>query len=97
MASKTFIVAVYLEDRHYGGPEEGGWWYNAGDLVRVIRVFKSECRASLYACRLNRMLDATLNKGRPSTGSMLSQGRYVVDVCEDNAPAHYPETRPHYE
>ena len=25
-------VAVYLTQRLYGGPEEGGWWYNAGEL-----------------------------------------------------------------
>jgi hypothetical protein len=96
--AKTFIVAVYLEDRAYGGPEEGGWWYNAGELVRVIRVFRNEDKAYAFTRRMNDLLAVTLNKGRPSTGSMLSQGRYVADAHEGNAPlAHYPETRPHYE
>jgi hypothetical protein len=25
-----WTVAIYLADRVYGGPEEGGWWYEAG-------------------------------------------------------------------
>ena len=27
---KTYTVAIYLCDRAYGGPEEGGWWYDTG-------------------------------------------------------------------
>ena len=30
---------VYLIDRAYGGPEEGGWWYDTGERVRIIRTF----------------------------------------------------------
>jgi hypothetical protein len=29
-ASPQWVVAIYLVDRLYGGPEEGGWWYEAG-------------------------------------------------------------------
>lgn len=31
-----YVVAVYYEDRAYGGPEEGGWWYSTGELVDVL-------------------------------------------------------------
>jgi hypothetical protein len=31
--SPLWSVAIYLVDRQYGGPEEGGWWYEAG--VRI--------------------------------------------------------------
>lgn len=26
-------VNVYAVTRHYGGPEEGGWWYNSGSPI----------------------------------------------------------------
>lgn len=34
-ASKApfWTVAIYLCDRAYGGPEEGGWWYDCGERV----------------------------------------------------------------
>lgn len=28
-----WTVAIYLCDKSYGGPEEGGWWYNTGERV----------------------------------------------------------------
>jgi len=27
---------VYAVTRHYGGPEEGGWWFNAGEPLASI-------------------------------------------------------------
>lgn len=30
-----WTVAVYEMNRHYGGPEEGGWWYDSRELVAV--------------------------------------------------------------
>lgn len=34
-ASPTFYtVCIFLVDRTYGGPEEGGWWYDYGILQR---------------------------------------------------------------
>lgn len=91
------IVAVYLHDRAYGGPEEGGWWFESGDLVRVMRVFGSEASATDFCYRLNRRLRATLNRGRRSIGSVLSEGRFCARVYEDDAPPHYPARRPYYE
>lgn len=31
-------VNAYEVSRHYGGPEEGGWYYNAGNLLASIPV-----------------------------------------------------------
>lgn len=31
-------VNVYLITRHYGGPEEGGWYYNWSECIEVIPV-----------------------------------------------------------
>ncbi len=93
----TYVVAVYLCDRAYGGPEEGGWWYDTGELVRIHRTYKDEDRAAAKATRMNSLLNATINKGRREISSVLSDGRYYAQVRENIAPAHYPERRPHYE
>lgn len=45
----TYVLAFYDIDRAYGGPEEGGWWYDTGQLVRVWRTLKSEEPTSSHA------------------------------------------------
>ena len=96
-ARTVYVVAVYLCDRDFGGPEEGGWWYDTGDLVRIIRTFKDEERATAHATRMNSLLNATINKGRRDISSVLSGGKFYAEVHEDIAPQHYPAVRPHYE
>ena len=31
----AYFIGVYLVERSYGGPEEGGWWYNSGSSVTL--------------------------------------------------------------
>lgn len=94
---RAFLVAVYLVDRAYGGPEEGGWYYDCGELVRTVRLFKNEKLADAFCLRLNEKLHATLNRGRPSISSILSEGRYSAQVHATAAPAFFPVNRPYYE
>lgn len=35
---ETVYVAVDELSRHYGGPEEGGWWYDTGEIVDYAPV-----------------------------------------------------------
>ncbi len=96
----NYIVAVYDCEQRYGGPEEGGWWYDAGTLVRVVRVFANEERAYSYARRLNSRLQSRAfgpNVGKHSYTSACSEGEVQAQVLEDAAPAFFPATRPHYE
>jgi hypothetical protein len=98
----AYMVAVYLCERTYGGPEEGGWYYDAGNLsvehAAHTRVFlpSHEKAALAYARELNDKLDAEDNAGRPSLSSVLSTGRYQAHVVENFAPKNFPETRPYY-
>src|SRR5262245_19657920 len=51
-------INVYERDRAYGGPEEGGWWYDTGRYCPNMSVVLSGEeytleRASLYADDLN--------------------------------------------
>lgn len=52
----TYIVAAYDRALRYGGPEEGGWWYDAGCLVRVLRTFRNADKAYDWAGRINTRL-----------------------------------------
>lgn len=99
-----WYVAVYLRDRAYGGPEEGGWWYDTGELQRFFDHQGDEVDFAQFtdkhdAINLQEKLQAHAefsNEGRPDIGSVNSRGRYEVVVQED-IPRNYPDTRPHYE
>lgn len=56
-----FRATIYESHYAYGGPEEGGWWYDAlGDVVESHFV---TCEAELDAVRARReALEEELNK-----------------------------------
>lgn len=93
----TYLLAFYEINRAYGGPEEGGWWYDTGRLVRVFRVFKTEDKAYAAARRANRLLEHLQRHNRPVDSIIYSGERHAAEVHENFAPASYPEARPRYE
>ncbi len=98
--SKTYVVAVYDCAQQYGGPEEGGWWYDTGSLVRLMASFRSEDAACAYARRLNNKLDSRKvgpNQGKREYTSVVSDGEYRAMVFDDYCPKGFPDRRPHYE
>lgn len=105
-----YTVAVYLIDKAYGGPEEGGWWYECGERIdekldtpdngniAVPRIFTDEDEASEYTQDLQGRLDVHFNAHRRSDiGSVLSEGRYVARMCDGYPEPGFPAVRPHYE
>lgn len=108
-----WTVAIYRIDLAYGGPEEGGWYYQCGeridhplDGIPAEFTFNSfnptggktaEECANEFAGQLQQLLDAGPNKGRREISSVLSDGRYDAQVHNGHPPHRYPETRPHYE
>ena len=96
----VYIVAVYDCSLAFGGPEEGGWWYRIGTLVRQTRQFRNKERAYTYSRKLNARLESRTfgpNQGRSDITSVLSDGEYCAEVHQDRCPVGYPEQRPHYE
>jgi hypothetical protein len=102
-----WTVAIYLVDRVYGGPEEGGWWYEAGERqdhiiegmhpATPLSVLYSEHDAKTRMAYVQKKLDEGPNVGRRDIGSMLSTGKYFAQMYQGHPPARFPETRPHYE
>lgn len=97
-----YSVGIYLEDLAYGGAEEGGWYYNTGELqnsfAKYFRYILDKDETYRYCRFLNNMLDAEFNKDRREISSVLSEGRFRAIVFEGfNLPEYYPERKPHYE
>lgn len=91
------VLALYEVDRAYGGPEEGGWWFDTGEHRRTLRTFGNEQDAYAAARRCNGWL-ARLQKGKRAVSSVIYDGgRYAAEVHRNFAPGHYPVERPHYE
>ena len=101
MEPTAFVVSVYLCDRAYGGPEEGGWWYDCGEPspehLKHLRVFSNRAEARLHCHGMQEMLDREDNVGRSPISSVLSTGQYRALIDEDKLPEAYPAIRPHYE
>lgn len=64
-----------MEDRKFGGPEEGGWYYTAFEPIRTLLV--PAAKAERCARLLQRWQDRN-NEGRPAISSVLSYGRYCI-------------------
>lgn len=102
-------VAVYMVDRTYGGPEEGGWYYDYGvivdhpldgiepsELVRLFAVSDLE-GAQEWRNELQDKLNAGVNKGRRGISSVLSAGRYEAIMGDGLPVERWPMARPYYE
>lgn len=91
---QRFCVYVVEINRLYGGPEEGGWYYNAWEVVDVREVWG--WRAGMAAVR-------ALREDWPSDPrgiySVIGGPEYRVGCCATTAdlPDAYPAERPHYE
>jgi len=101
MKTAFYSVAIYMEDRVFGGHEEGGWYYDAAELCMepdcavYMKVFRTEGEAYTYAIDLHNIL-TKWNEGSPETSSVLSEGRYTAIVSEGMPKPYYPEKAPQY-
>ena len=100
------FVAIFELERAYGGPEEGGWWYDTGELKRTVATFPDEDQADEYSRRFNRTLAYRRKKKiggwweghyrAPLSSVAYSGGHYEAQVWKER-PYSYPEHRPQYE
>ena len=83
---------VYAVTRHWGGADEGGWWFNSGQPLASI-PFTSEAEARENIPKYEEMFSST------AEGDIYSvNGGVAVHVyLEEDIAKFFPETRPHYE
>lgn len=97
-----YTVAIYLIDRAYGGPEEGGWYYDCGmpclepEAALHMRAFDRLSDAENYTAHLNLNVLPDWNEGRRDIGSVLSEGVFEA-LWSEGFPQPFPASRPHYE
>lgn len=104
-------VVVYEIDREYGGPEEGGWWYDTGRLVAsacldheadsddIERAFKAAFEGDRYVLMRwnvnNRYAPPDYHPDVERDNMLM---RDYSDDRDYNRPiARFPRTAPRYE
>lgn len=97
-----YFVAKYEVGQQYGGPEEGGWYYDAGVPVEDWKVvsFTSEDDAYAYARIFNaKEAQRRDDENQYDYTSVLSYREEFFEyrVIEEYPPKPFPEVRPHYE
>lgn len=94
--AKWHSVAMYRTFRVYGGPEEGGWYYSAGELMpETVRSFEAGDLPQflLYKSQLWNRAYAENDANRKYGG----EERYEIRTYEEKLPdGHFPRTRPYY-
>jgi hypothetical protein len=95
---KDWSVWLYLCDRVFGGHEEGGWYFDAGEPVMhpCNRKGMSGAQAERYRSALDGVVKE-LNEDRPDVDSVVSEGQYRFRIVPDGQAVSFPEERPYYE
>jgi hypothetical protein len=93
-AGRTKVyVSVYAVSRCYGGPEEGGWYY---DWYEHVKTYPRRVRR----CRVPRIVEEMMNKhgwvSKYNRSSVLGGADCVITV-EDWPGESATRRRPHYE
>lgn len=80
-------INKYIITRHYGGPEEGGWWYDRGEFVECLGTYDSRDYAE----------HALENEQE----RIKEEAEYCPDklrlLIETKPGEDFPRERPHYE
>jgi hypothetical protein len=84
-------VNVYRLDRCYGGPEEGGWWFDAGNVVHSFQMTSLTQAEALVTILRQQFTDGGHRYSvRPNDED------YAVAV-EPTPGESFPKERPFYE
>jgi hypothetical protein len=92
----TVFTAQYRMDRVFGGPEEGGWWYNTGQRQKEIQQHQTEEKAYAFINKKNEEFKKDYT-GRGLSSMAYNHDFYRYMVFHFEPPKHFPEERPYYE
>lgn len=87
-------VNAYAVSRHYGGPEEGGWWYDAGSPLSSIAVYTDADEVAAKALLLKTL--GPEYEHQRSRYSVIGEDDLEI-YTEEKPAAAWPTERPHYE
>lgn len=100
MKERYRYITAYLVRRRYGGPEEGGWWYNCYEVEKTVNIPKVYQKNSKRALKKVYNLRDTLEAecSHLKWGNIYhTTGGVVVDVIMESV-RHENETieKPYY-
>lgn len=75
------FVNVHSLDRHYGGSEEGGWWYDSGSAELSIQTTVEHCDAIATLLEESGEFPATNNRGSVIYYRLGTDYRITVQDC----------------
>ena len=102
-------LAIFHVQQCYGGGEEGGWYFRAGELKSKVHTYFDEDYnpdngnygiQALYTLRnrIQRALDHYYEINDRDLSSVLSEGQMRCEIWRgEDIPANYPKQKPHYE
>ena len=91
-----FYVNEYVVGKNYGGPEEGGWWYNVGQFVECRGIYTLQEQAADRVALLTPLMDIQ-NKDKHKPDSVLNNNDWSVLYVEKHEGLNFPPQKPHYE
>jgi hypothetical protein len=95
-------IHCYEVRQEYGGPEEGGWWYDSGEPVEDWKLLMCEdAEQAYFVCRALNTAETVRAKEEEDyeyTSVLSYKSRHYAYTVEDTPMAEaYPKARPHYE
>ena len=90
------FVNAYEVDQHYGGPEEGNWYYFSGTPLASVPVLKKGDAVEREEERLKSVFDEYFYEGKRPCTSVIGTPDFDVRV-EPHMAESWPKQRPHYE
>lgn len=91
----SYLNVYHLADE-YGGPEEGGWWYETGSLVLSLEVAGAAGTDVIDTALAGLRLAFRDDGNRRSTIYALKEQDYRV-LLEDHPGMGWPTEAPRYE
>jgi hypothetical protein len=88
----TWHLAIYETARLYGGPEEGGWYYETGRPIRTVFQYTSRRLAQKFAGKLNAEFE---ERNQAPVGRNHYCGLFAK--VTNHPPVKYPDKKPHWD
>lgn len=95
------MIARYESESHYGGPEEGGWWYDRDEAMSIVLVFSEDAsldqkRAVVIALNTRELKQREERGDRPEYQSGPPKVHYHIED-EFGEDDNMNDPRPRYE
>lgn len=94
-------VTIYINQRYYGGPEEGGWWYISPIVARTY-LFGSVRKAKVFMRNRDQVFANLVTDGILDPGDRFGRGAHMdlefpgLAPTEVDSDGHLVSARPYH-